>query len=49
VVGRHGAIPVILRGMKMHMSVADLLKSACGAVSNLCQICHNQTLIASNG
>ena len=49
VVGRHGAIPVILKGMRVHSSNPSFLKSACGAVSNLCQICYNQNLIASSG
>jgi hypothetical protein len=49
VIGQHGGIPIILRGMKMHPSTADFLKSACGALSNMCQNAQNQTLIASNG
>ena len=49
VIGQQGGIPIILRGMKMHPATADFLKSACGALSNMCQNAHNQTLIASNG
>ena len=49
VIGQQGGIPVIIRGMKMHPSSADFLKSACGALSNMCQNAHNQTLISTHG
>jgi hypothetical protein len=49
VIGRHGAIPVVIEGMKVHVATPDFLKSACGALSNLCQVPHNQTLIAASG
>lgn len=35
--------------MKLHPGTADFLKSACGALSNMCQNSHNQALIAANG
>jgi len=49
VIGRQGGIPVIIKGMRLHASCADLLKSACGALSNLCQNAQNQSLIAAHG
>jgi hypothetical protein len=49
VIGQQGAIPVILRGMHLHPGVADFLKSACGALSNMCQNPANQSLIAADG
>ena len=49
VIGRHGGIPVIIQGMRAHSMSADLLKSSCGALSNICQNRHNQTLIAAHG
>jgi len=49
VIGQQGAIPVILRGMNLHPGVADFLKSACGALSNMCQNPANQSLIAADG
>jgi len=49
VIGRQGGIPVIIKGMRIHASSADLLKSSCGALSNMCQNTHNQSLIAAHG
>lgn len=49
VIGRQGGIPAIVKGMKLHPSSADFLKSACGALSNMCQNSQNQSLIASYG
>ena len=49
VIGRQGGIPVILKGMRLHSRCADLLKSSCGALSNMCQNSHNQSLIAAHG
>jgi hypothetical protein len=49
VIGQQGCIPVVLRGMRQHPTVADFLKSSCGALSNLCQNPHNQSLIAQHG
>ena len=49
VIGRQGGIPAILKGVKMHPASADFLKSACGALSNMCQNAHNQSLIAAHG
>ena len=49
VIGQQGGIPIIIRGMKMHPGSTDFLKSACGALSNMCQNAQNQTLIATHG
>ena len=49
VIGRQGGIPVIIKGMRVHANSADLLKSSCGALSNMCQNTHNQSLIAAHG
>ena len=35
--------------MRLHASCADFLKSSCGALSNMCQNTHNQSLIAAHG
>ncbi|CAM9888827.1 unnamed protein product, partial [Discosporangium mesarthrocarpum] len=49
VVGRQGGIALILRGLSCHLSSPDLVKSACGALSNMCQNTYNQNLIAAHG
>lgn len=49
VVGRQGGIALILKGMSSHLSSPELVKSACGALSNMCQNTYNQNLIAAHG
>lgn len=49
VVGRQGGISLILKGLSLHIQSADLVKSACGALSNMCQNAYNQKLIADHG
>jgi hypothetical protein len=49
VIGRHGGIQMIVSSMGKHYHSADLLKSACGALSNLCQNRDNQTVIGREG
>lgn len=49
VVGRQGGIALILKGMSSHLSSPELIKSACGALSNMCQNTYNQNLIAAHG
>jgi|TARA_B100000482_G_scaffold178377_1_gene149426 hypothetical protein len=49
VIGRQGGIPAIVKGMRIHPTSADFLKSACGALSNMCQNAQNQTVIAAHG
>ena len=47
--GRQGGIALILKGMSSHLSSPELIKSACGALSNMCQNTYNQNLIAAHG
>lgn len=49
VLGRQGGIALILKGMSSHLSSPELIKSACGALSNMCQNIYNQNLIAAHG
>lgn len=49
VVGRQGGIALILKGMSSHLSSPELIKSACGALSNMCQNTYNQNIIAAHG
>lgn len=48
-VGRMGGVELVVDAMKHHSSQTALLKSACGALSNLCQTGENQMLIAGHG
>jgi Armadillo/beta-catenin-like repeat len=48
-VGRQGGISLILKALATHVASADLVKSACGALSNMCQSTYNQNLIAAHG
>lgn len=48
-VGKQGGIALILKGMSSHLSSPELVKSACGALSNMCQNAYNQDLIAAHG
>lgn len=43
-----GAV-VLVRSLKRHNRSADFLKSACGALSNICQFRQNQEAVASQG
>lgn len=49
IVGKHGGTAVLVRALKRHSKSADFLKSACGALSNLCQSKNNQQSFASHG
>jgi hypothetical protein len=49
IIGRQGGIQVVLASMNKHANSADLLKSACGTLSNLCQNRDNQTIIGREG
>ena len=49
VVGRQGGIALILKGMSLHLSSPELVKSACGALSNMCQNSYNKSTIAAHG
>jgi hypothetical protein len=44
----NGAI-VLVRALKRHSRSADFLKSACGALSNICQFRPNQEAVATQG
>ena len=49
IIGKHGGAGVLVRALKRHSRSADFLKSACGALSNLCQTRVNQQGVASQG
>ena len=49
VIGKYGGTTVLVRGLKRHSKSADFLKSACGALSNLCQSKMNQHGFSSHG
>mmetsp|Transcript_30046 Transcript_30046/g.32736 ORF Transcript_30046/g.32736 Transcript_30046/m.32736 type:complete len:2016 (+) Transcript_30046:56-6103(+) len=44
----NGAV-VLVRALKRHSRSADFLKSACGALSNICQFRQNQEAVANQG
>jgi len=48
-IAKHGGASVLVRALKRHSKNADFLKSACGALSNMCQSRLNQEGIASQG
>ena len=48
-IARHGGASVLVRAMKRHNKSPEFLKSACGALSNMCQSRLNQEGIASQG
>lgn len=49
IIGKYGGTTVLVRGLKRHAKSADFLKSACGALSNLCQSKMNQHGFSSHG
>ena len=48
-IGRHGGAGVMVRALKKHSRSAEFLKSACGALSNMCQSKVNQDGVSSGG
>ena len=48
-IGNVNGTSVIVRALKRHYKSAEFLKSACGALSNLCQYKVNQQGVASHG
>lgn len=42
VIAKHGGATVLVRALKRHNRSSDFLKSACGALSNMCQSKLNQ-------
>ena len=49
IIAKHGGSNVLVRALKRHSRSADFLKSACGALSNMCQSKLNQEGVASQG
>jgi hypothetical protein len=49
IIGKYGGTTILVRGLKRHSKSADFLKSACGALSNLCQSKANQQGFSSHG
>jgi hypothetical protein len=48
-IGRHGGAVIMVRALKKHSRSADFLKSACGALSNMCQSKLNQEGVSAQG
>ena len=48
-IAKHGGASVLVRALKRHSKSPEFLKSACGALSNMCQSRLNQEGIASQG
>lgn len=48
-IAKNGGATVLVRALKRHSRSADFLKSACGALSNMCQSKLNQEGVASQG
>lgn len=42
IIAKHNGASVLVRALKRHTKNADFLKSACGAISNICQYRENQ-------
>ena len=49
IIAKHGGSVVLVRALKRHSRSADFLKSACGALSNMCQCKLNQEGVSSQG
>jgi hypothetical protein len=49
VIAKYGGASVVVRALKRHGKSADYMKSACGALSNMCQSKMNQEAVASYG
>lgn len=49
IIAKYGGASVMVRALKRHGKSADFLKSACGALSNICQCKLNQEGVASLG
>eukprot|EP01038_Epipyxis_sp_PR26KG_P005033 gene5033-7023_t len=48
-IAKYGGATVLVRALKRHSRSADFLKSACGALSNMCQNKLNQEGVSSQG
>eukprot|EP01035_Chromulina_nebulosa_P025227 gene25227-32919_t len=49
VIAKHGGATVLVRALKRHNRSSDFLKSACGALSNMCQSKLNQEGVSNQG
>lgn len=49
IIAKYGGASVVVRGLKRHSRSAEFLKSACGAMSNMCQSKLNQEGVSSQG
>jgi hypothetical protein len=49
IIAKYGGSVVLVRALKRHSRSADFLKSACGALSNMCQCKLNQEGVSSQG
>jgi hypothetical protein len=49
IIAKHGGAVVLVRALKRHSRSADFLKSACGALSNMCQCKLNQEGVSTQG
>jgi len=49
IIAKHGGASVLVRAIKRHSKSPDFLKSACGALSNMCQSKVNQEGVATQG
>jgi hypothetical protein len=49
IIAKYNGAVVLVRALKRHSRSADFLKSACGALSNICQFRSNQDAVALQG
>ena len=49
IIAEHGGASVVVSALKRHCKSPDFLKSACGALSNMCQSKLNQQTVAAQG
>lgn len=49
IIAKHGGSSVLVRALKRHSRNPEFLKSACGAISNICQCRTNQEGISAHG
>jgi hypothetical protein len=49
IIAKYGGASVVVRGLKRHSRAAEFLKSACGAMSNMCQSKLNQEGVSAQG
>ncbi|RYH13369.1 hypothetical protein EON65_35800, partial [archaeon] len=49
IIAKYNGSTVLVRALKRHSRSSDFLKSACGALSNICQFKQNQESVAAQG